>query len=165
MCVWWECAGLHLPPLLYMCMSTSTSVLLNPPPQITKQKGLPSGEWAATAPDTPRPPVMDHRPSEASVEKKRNTEVDTREVQKGYSSAAGDDDWLLACPETGHSTQLLPVTELSRLKTNCTFPYTFTPAPQCVYRRVENKLQVFGWLIKGVTQLGDRTIVSATDLI
>ena len=54
------------------------SVLL-PPPQITKQKGLPSVEWAATAPDTPRPPVMDHRPSEASVEKKRNTEVDTNE--------------------------------------------------------------------------------------
>ena len=57
-----ECAGVHLPPSMYMCMAASTNVLPPhlpipaPTPQITKQKGLASGEWVPlllTPPDLP----------------------------------------------------------------------------------------------------------------
>ena len=74
MCVCRECAQGALPPALSrpMYMSTSTNVLAPqlPPPSNHKAERAPTGEWvgsstpATTAPDTPPPPVMDHRPSE-----------------------------------------------------------------------------------------------------
>ena len=185
MCVWWECSGLHLPPLLYMCMSTRP--LYYSTPQPSNHKAERAGEWWVGCHCSWHPPTSRHGPSAiwgwCTEEKKyRNTEVQIIMNQRIQIQKV--------CVITGRSTEGL---NWSAETIGCSHVHGQRQASQllhshrtfsienklhslsihlhlhlhiiglAVYQRVvgiENKLQVFGWLIKGVVQLGDRTMVS-----
>ena len=126
MCVCRECAQAVLPPALsrpmynvHVHQHQCTSPQL-PPPSNHKAERAPTGEWvgsstpATTAPDTPPPPVMDHRPSEqhqgVQEEKKyrsiREYILRIQNCGEIQSNSWGLEkyNWLVACPKTGHST-------------------------------------------------------------